>query len=344
MNDFDVVIYDSVGVPFIGITPRHHALGGSELQIILVSESLAKLGKKVLVLNKTPHPAYQFGVFYYPIDILRYKKIKCKNLIINRYSVLNYSMKENQASLPQNFSLGFDFPKISFDNIFFFLQDFYDMNWIKYFEYIQSLHLNAKFITVSNVLNKSLPKTLNKKTIPNMIPDWVYEYKQIKNENKFVYCSAAIKGLTQTIQLWNEIKLNNIFKNVTLQIANPGYDSIDLSIKDNKNIEIIGNLSFENLVDTIAKSAGIFYVNIFPETFCIVAALANALKVKLHILCLNGTGALKETIKNSHFITEDKKIFMHDFTENYKFSIVDPVQNYKSSYLINEWKELLQYD
>ena len=330
LNDkFDVIIFDNIGMPFTGTTPCFTSLGGSELELILLAESLAKIQKKVLVLCNTQFPAYENGVYYYSVFSIGEKKIKCDNLLINRYSRLNSD-------------------NIEFKNLFFFLQDIYNQEHIAYFLYIQSVYKNTIFITVSNWLKKQLPSELNTNTIHNMLPDWLESFKTSSNPYKFIYCSAAFKGLLETIELWKVIKSNSKYKKAELFVCNPGYDQVNIQLLKENKIQFLGNLNFYELTKEIAGSAGLFYANKVPETFCIVAAMAQTLGTRPHILCLNGQGALPEILTNTEMITNDVKQFMQNFDRYYNNTFYDEkkIGNsiYSSRMIFMEWKRLFKYD
>lgn len=323
---FDVIIYDNIGMPFQGTTPVHTSLGGSEFELILLAESLAKINKKVLVLNNNEFPSFENGVMYYPNYFLKEKKFTCKNFLINRYSQLTNN-------------------NINFENIFIFLQDFYGPEHINYFKFIKHQYPLVQFIAVSNFLKNTLPQELNIQVIHNMIPDWVYEINIKKNVNKFIYASAAFKGLNETIELWKILKKQYAFKKADLYVCNPGYDQVDQNLLNKNNVHFLGNLSFNKVVEEIASSNSLLYVNKAPETFCIVAAIANAVKTKINVLSLNNLGALPEVLPTNKFLTQDTQVIVSNLLNHY--NSLDPQENlynYKTSFIFNKWKKLFNYD
>jgi len=325
-TEFDIIIYDNVGMPFIGSTIRHQSLGGSEFELILIAEKLAQFGKKVLIINTFDFPAYEYGVYYYPTYLLKEHEFKCTNFIINRYSK------------PFN-------DNIKFENIFIFLQDIYSSEYSSYFEHILNFYPKTKFITVSKWLQSLLPKSYDSTFIHNMIPDWVYNFQTKRIPNKYIYCSASFKGLQETIELWVNLKKNPLLKKAELYVCNPGYDQVDEKLLKTHKINFLGNLPFHNLIEEMASSMGLFYVNKIPETFCIVAALANALKINTHILCLSDFGALTEILPNNPCITQNTEQFVTNFIKFYnKNEICAPLQNYSSEVIFNDWKKLLRYN
>lgn len=321
---FDVVFFDNVGTTFTSSTPCFVGVGGSELQIILLAEYFTQKGKKVLVLNNNSFPCKENNVLYYPNEAIKHKKIKCKNLIINRCSKIETN-------------------NIDFSSLFFLLQDIYNQEHVAYFQRIQSQYPKVIFVTVSKWLKSILPQNLNIVAIHNSIPDWIYDFKpKYKNNNKFIYCSAAFKGLEETIEVWKKIKQNNQCKKIELVVSNPGYDLVDVSLLEKNKIKFLGNLSLFDLVEEIASSAGLFYINKIPETFCIVAALANALKTRTHILCINNFGALPEILNNNQLITNNYNKFTEDFLKYYisnKYDCLDVF--YRSDEICVNWEKIL---
>lgn len=323
---FDVVFYDNIGMPFIGSTPRNEALGGSELELVLLAEKLAQYGKKVLIINNFDFPAYEYNVYYYPISLLKEHKIHCKNFIINRYSK------------PFN-------DHVIFENLFIYLQDIYVPEHAQWFDYIHQNYPKAIFITVSKWLQTLLPSSFKSVCIYNMIPDWVYNFQTNRIPNKYIYCSAAFKGLNETIELWMQLKKNPLLKKAELYVCNPGYDKVDEKFLKENKINFLGNLPFHLLIQEIASSMGLFYVNRIPETFCIIAALAQALKTNTHILCLNSFGALPEVLFGNPFITNNSEHFVKNFIQNYnKPNQVPSTQIFSTDLIFENWKKLFKYD
>lgn len=91
------------------------------------------------------------------------------------------------------------------------------------------------------------------------------------------------------------------------------------------------------MIEEIASSQALFYVNDMPETFCIVAALCEALGTKMHILTLRGDGALKEVL-NTDCVYNDYMEFIKNAKKMKKLSAP---RDYRISTIFKQWEKLL---
>jgi hypothetical protein len=90
---------------------------------------------------------------------------------------------------------------------------------------------------------------------------------------RYVYGSAAMKGLEPTLALWQQLKAAKVahFKRATLTVTSPGYDAINPEwLKGVRDVEVVTGLSPAGMQELLADSDGIFMVSTFPETFGIV--------------------------------------------------------------------------
>ena len=132
--------------------------------------------------------------------------------------------------------------------------------------------------------------------------------------HRFVYASAACKGLQQTLEAWAKLPLP---KDAELVVTNPGYDTYEAEriIRElqPKQVKYLGVMpSMDDVADILAESAGLFYVNTHAECTSITLAMCEALGRRVHMLCLQGLGGVKETV-SSPLVTEDPKEFSRDF-------------------------------
>lgn len=320
---FDVILLDMVGVPYSGLTPRYTGLGGSEFETLLLAESLAKKNLKVLILNKTGAISIEYGVTYYPITILDFRNFKCKNLIALRNSPIPYE-------------------KIDFDNVFIWTTDLPNNESFIHFANWCGKGRPGTLVCVSDWQKSMYPPEWNVKTIYNMLPDWVYDYKAEKNKNNYIYASAAMKGLPQTIEMWKEHKKNYFLKKANLSVCSPGYDSVDMDVMNKNKISFLGNLPFHDVVETIGKSGFMYYVNTHPETFCIVAALAEAVNTPVMGLCLANPGALPEVLTGP-FLTNNQEEFTKNIMETAKnYPAQVNKKDYRISKILPQWLSLLK--
>jgi hypothetical protein len=147
-----------------------------------------------------------------------------------------------------------------------------------------------------------------------------------KRRGSYVYASAPIKGLQATIALWQEISLLS----ETLVLALPNEDDVDVRemIRDILNIRVAPP-GF-SLVQEIAAAEGLFYVNVFPETFGLVVALAEALGTRPHILAEHGFSGIAESgsreLIDTELLTMSRSVFIRNFRQA-RDGFVYPTEN-----------------
>lgn len=309
---FDVVIYDSIGLPYNGHT--RSGIGGSEFAVQRLALALVKVNYKVLVLNNVESLNVQ--VF----DGVVYGSCYCMNNI------------ETTALLLQRCSV---FPtNIDFENLVIQVHDMPGGN--EHLDrFFRRSSLKATLVAISSWQRATYPMHWNSEIIPALIPDEAYNTQYCKVPGKFIYASAAMKGLKETIARWKELR----FSDSKLYVLSSGYD--DPGEFDDCSIIKLGTLSNTELWYHIGTSEGMFYVNTYPETFCVTAHLAEVFKTRTHILCLNGRGALDETI-NSELVTDSFDLFKYRFLEAYgtnKFQSI--ANNYSISSLLPKWIKVL---
>ena len=318
MNELyaDIILFDTSGSPYTGQTVNMTGMGGSEFQSILLLEAMAAVGKKVVCLNNTTETVEHNGVLYLPNTSVANYQFKCNHLIIHRTSFI-----------PR---------KIQHKKCYQWVTDLNGPQNLPFYDLLDSG--KCKLVTLSNFSNEQFPITWNKHVINFMIPDWVYNYSIPENKSDFIYASSIMKGYNATLQYWSYFKNNGYLKDKKLHVCLPGYDNPpnDISIQQ-LDVNYLGTLTFKDVVETMAKCEGMFYVNSVPETFCISAVLAEILKTTPYIYCLNGIGALNEVLK-SNTVTTNIKAFMDDIKACRKVS-VEPNQ-YRPNRIINEWLKL----
>lgn len=320
-RQYDIILYDRVGMRYTGHTPACGGLGGSEFQAILLAEGLAGNGRSVLVLNNSNEEAKVNGV-----DYANHAKIEsitaCDVLIVQRYSPL---------------------PPIAARKVIVAASDI-PGNHYDHFAALFAGSQDATLVAVSEWQRKLFPPGWNSIVIPNMLPDEVYEFRCIAEPGRFVYASAALKGLEPTLKTWRELRQRSGRDDLKLRVCTPGYDQAETSDFADAGVCFLGSLPFRRVVEEIAGAAGIFYVNAWSETFGIVPALAEALKRRTHVLCTSDPGGLPETI-NSPLLTTDRETFERQFLE----ALATPMeprwqasaQEFRASRLMDRWVELL---
>lgn len=316
MRQFDVIFFDSVGVPFGGDTPRYCGLGGSEFEQILVAEELAKNGIKVACINRLLSWSRVRGVEYFPLEILSYEKFSCESLVLERSSPTPVS------------------DCLSFDKKF---------RWVT--DAVPMVEENESIICVSNWQASQIRNTDNKHVVYNMIPDSVYEVEKNRNtkQNSFIYASAAIKGLQQTLDYFSSMRKTKEFKNATLKVLNPGYDLPEKIKVD--GVEFVGSVPFSKVIKEMLSCRSLLHVSTFKETFGIAHVLAEILGLNLFVLQANGPDALSE-VCNSYGVVETQTGFngkLASFANNTSlFKPVEP-RDFRSSKIVKDWMNLLGF-
>lgn len=274
---YDVVISQAVGKWANGFTVRNQPTGGSEWQVVLLAEALVTRGYSVAVL--TPEGAFSSygGVDYVPFTAClgafqdpetgekRHSiEIKCVVLVSERF-----------GQLP---------PHVDFGRLVYDLHDLPDDRLQPVMAGLSSCPDSA-VVVHSPYLAGLLETWPRVSVIPCMVPDEFYdaptprggfnasmEGGKLTRERRYVYGSAAMKGLAPTLQLWAELKKKAYhFKKATLTITSPGYDEIDPELlKGAKDVRVMTGLSPAGMQQLLAASDGIFMVSTYPETFGIV--------------------------------------------------------------------------
>lgn len=312
---FDIAIYDSVGQPYTGATTT--GIGGSEHFVIKLARALVKSGLKVLVRNNMQTaPQLLDGVVYMP-RMMRFDA-ECKTLIMQRCS-----------ALPDD--LAFDHMIVQVHDV---MSDAH--------EGLHSLfrHFRPTLVCNSDWQRSLFPAEWKSAVIPPMFHD-LPSATTSKDQTSFIYASAAVKGFDQTLNRWRSWrKMYPKLADARLYVISSGYDQPKKV--DDPSIHYLGALDDRELHTYIARCAGLFHVNAFEETFGATAAIAEQLGTRTHILCLNGFGALKETLSDHRFVTSDHDRFRTTFLEAYGSDLQQTTtRDYRPETTLNKWLQLV---
>lgn len=325
---FDLISFDACGQPFDGWTPELTGLGGSESQDILVLEALAARGLCVLSLNRIPSPAVRNGVRYVPLGLaLAEGTLKTKTLILNRVSALPMNI-EAERVLIRATDVYNDFSGYGIHEPLF-----------------TDGAVKPTLVCVSEWQAKGFPADWPKVVIPNMLPDWVYDEDRKKPRNApahaFIYASAALKGLQETINLFSDLRKLPAFKNATLDVCCPAY-SAPGGINE-PGVRYLGSLDFRELVAAYQKHRHLLHVSTFPETFGIAHVLAEVLGLCPIVMQSRGEDALSEVL-NATTVTANPG----SFKTIINFMIAEPQEvkprepkDYRASTVIEQWLRLI---
>lgn len=294
----DVIFYSSVGMAFTGDTPEAGGMGGSELEVVVLAEALAARGYQVTVVNPTREVKEVKGVIYLPLAGAG-SWTSCRTLVVMRYSPVPPIAHEKLVIIAM------DMPGDGAHN--------------HQAAYLRGRAPHGVLVTMTDWQRSLFPQTWNMRTVHPVVPDVVYEIAR-RNEvpkmpKRFLYASAALKGLSETVRTWSAMKAeNSVFAEAELVVTSPGYD---VPVAEGDGVILRGVIpSFSGVVEALHESAGLFYVNTFPENFSLTMVMAEALGRRTHVLCLNGLGGSREAIR-SPLLTDNREKFLEDFAKAY---------------------------
>ena len=321
--EYDIFLVSNGGMGFAPGIENIAPLGGTELECNFLLGELAKLDLKVGSYNNLGAAIRSDKVDCYPLADNKILNIKTKILI-------------NMRGIPPPTG-------IAFQRICHWLTDNINPQNPYYMDSIPP-DLRQITVAVSDYHRNQCKPYWNAHRIYNMVPDNLYSLPHVKKDPYlFVYASAAMKGLPETLKLWKEMSNHYVIKKSKLLVCSPGYDNPDMEeLRKTKNVEFIGALKFSNLVDVLSKATGLFQVNRMPETFGLVYAFAEAVGTAPHALCLNGPGALLEVV-NTPTITNDVKAFGQNIID-YSTGKSKPLmpKNFRTSSIMPNWVSLLE--
>lgn len=131
--------------------------------------------------------------------------------------------------------------------------------------------------------------------IYNPVADYCKPSGRAIDGNKLVFFSSPHKGLDRTLYLFS--LLRELHPELRLYVANPGYMPNMKILHSGEGVEILDPMPHRDMMDILADAFCVFYPNtVFPETFGLVLAEANAMNVP--VLC-HDFGAAGEVLSRS---------------------------------------------
>lgn len=339
LYEFDVLISQSGGVPATGTTVRQQPTGGSELQVVVLAEALAALGYRVGVVGPFFAFAKDRGVAYVPFCEVggRVDPTGAPNRPSARLRARTL-VSERTGSLP---------PGVEFERLVFDLHDIPDARLASVEQTMREIP-DARVVVHSPFTASLLDGWPNVSVIPCMLPDEFYEpmpaaVKLNDRAHRYVYGSAAMKGLPQTLELWRELKRSKAYhwRKATLTVCSPGYDSIDPKLLEGcKDVIVQHGLSPAGMQVLLAASDGIFMVSTFPETFGIVFHQAEIAGKPAYVLRAHGNrDALDTTLANPETVVDrDTQAFV-DMIE--AGAEMRPAKDFCVSTVLPQWLDVL---
>jgi hypothetical protein len=257
---FDVIIYDSIGMPVDWTQP----LGGTEAGHHVLALALRELGLTVKI-QRDDEP------------------MTCRALILSRWSPRPRHIGSVTAAVMAH--------------------DLYRP------EYYRSERIPHVF--VSHFQKEGFPRqTSRDRVIYPVMGDHVRMLASVpKIPNRWIYPTAANKGLVATLERWKQHfagvrGVNRLPESIAqlpgsceqdgsrwiaqrpeLVVTSSGYDEPPPGLCEQYGARWIGKRPPEGLALEIARSTGIFYANTAPETFGMTVAIGRALGCTLAVAC-----------------------------------------------------------
>jgi hypothetical protein len=247
-----VLFLDGAGAPFDGDTPKTTGLGGSEMAQIQLAEALAARGArvKVLVMRDTCYePRTINGVTYGHSDLS-----DVTTIIASRMTPVPAELAAGKRVIVSLTDMGPH--KIA-------TCDF--------------------LVGVSRWQINRFDTKAKKRVIPCIVEHENVDENQ-KIPGRFVYASARMKGLDATLAAWKNLR-QFLPENAHLRVTTAGWDLPAEGSVEEAGAEWLGILTPEQIRQEIATARGLFYINTYPETFCAIAAIAEASRTRPCIFC-----------------------------------------------------------
>ena len=336
-HDYDVIFFDTIGNAFTREGLKSKPSGAAEIAIVKYAHWIADQGYRVLVINGVSNVIEEDGVTYASSNVTH--ELRCRSLVISRYSRIPESIRSDRTVV---WSVDAD-PHCHDHQKHLFEQKL------------------ATLVCISPWHATLFRRDWPIRVIPSALPDAVYlpnsnpspdittidglkQQAIFRDPNLFVYCSAALKGLTATLGYWKMLKHKYPeLANTRLVVTTPGYDKPDVAMVEDAGAEYVGDLPSDGVEKLLRTAAGLFFVNTFPETFCLAAVLAEAVGCRCHILLSKVHGAIPWTVRSPH-VTQDPVLFERDFVEAYRnpnlYPVVKP-NDFRMSKIMPEWLDVL---
>jgi hypothetical protein len=313
---YDLVIQDAIGMPYNGSTVV--GIGGSEFAVIKLAKLLGEQNIKVLIRNNTEETV-EIGNVRYENRYTAYQA-ECKTLLLQRWT-----------DLPFN---------VEFDRIAVWA---HDIPGSQYNHFMAFFHrLDTRVICLSKWQRSLYPVSWNSEIIDPLLPKLDFQLAKDKDQNSFIFPSAAIKGWDETLKRWQIYKrVYSELLDAKLYVIDSGYD-VATKVNDS-SVVYLPKLNDNQLWTIINRCAGLFYINTFNECYPVTCKMAELAGTRTHILCLNGFGGIKDTLEDHRFITDDQNEFIQVFLGVYGSSLRQTAtKQYSEEQIIKKWRTTLQ--
>ncbi len=255
--------------PYDSLTLANDPLGGTEATVIRVAEALAASAIAPIVCvkqhNRKECASGNYGTGYVPFG---FPYEHPSHVVV---------LRAPQALLQARKQ----FPSAK---LFFWAHDMFVGNaWAEGFKTI--IETQAVPIVVSDWHRSQMYDAMRQFEIATAIP-CKRIYNPIDDDlkpdataslcNKLVFFSSPHKGLKHTLEVFKRFKDFEELEDVTLCIANPGYFD-NHNTEGMHNVINLGAISHGEVIQHVRSALAVFHLNsVFPETFGLVHAEANA--------------------------------------------------------------------
>jgi hypothetical protein len=332
-KEYDVVISQNFGRPIDGYRARTQPNGGSELHTVLVAEGLAGAGLHVAVIQPGAHTVRWGHVDYYSAQD-----------VIDRGIWListDWLISQRFGNLPAN---------VEFKRLAVEMHDLPDERVYQVTPAMAKVP-GCKTIFHSNFNAELYNDFPGKVVIPAIIEDSLYELPALDRDSNrrdrvFVYGSAALKGLRETLELWGAMKRDKaceyMMRKAKLIVTSPGYDSPDFdSLRKVPGVEYQQQQTLGDMQKLLQRSDGIFMVNTLVETYGCIQTQCEVAGRYAWVFCPNGPGALKETLANPETVHTDINSFVRAVTAQ-KWPKPKPAKDVRASKVALQWLDALE--
>lgn len=333
-HEFDVVISQMLGLPATGTTVREKPTGGSEWQTVILAEALAARGFRVGVIGPFFAYALDRGVQYLPAgEVIGRRDAEARNRPTAKIRT-RVLVSERFGALPA----GVEFERL--------VVDLHDLPDARLGPVMNLLHEvdDGRVVVHSNFTASLLDGWPNVSAIPCMLPDSFYARASVppRDKPRYVYGSAAMKGLEPTLALWKQIKAAKVqhFKRATLVVTSPGYDAINPKwLEGARDVEVVNGLSPAGMQSLLLEdSSGIFMVSTYPETFGIVFHQCELAGKPARVLQAHRQkDALGETLARPETLYTDANAFVDSFGGSFDAA----ANNFSVSAVMPMWLDVL---
>lgn len=266
-----ILFLDAVGGPWDGNTPKTKPIGGSELAQIQLAEALAARGRQVRVLNQ----AHFSGTAPYQINGVTYgggiDARDVKTCILARMTALPPAISPDRTKVI-----------VSLTD-----QGPHDIAPCHLVVGVSQWQVN-RFAAVS-------PGTPCKVIPPIVEPG----HARKKVPGSYIYAGAAMKGLDETLQGWQDADCPG-----ALYVAAGGWgepSEAQRELMRELSVCYLGNLKPDALRSAVAGASYLLGAKTYPETFCAVAAIAETCGTIPILYSPHGRTGLDEAIVTTVF-------------------------------------------